>query len=132
MDVGGVVNDEYSVPHHGEVDGEVADVAALVVVLRHTENKRKTERQRVRKCRFIMDSMQIEKSVTFRLIYIVIRPGLFIGNRGPSMHPGMNPYLLETDTFHKYTRRNNRWVTVQRSWKNGDWKRKKISREERR
>lgn len=80
MDVGGVVDDEYSVPHHGEVDGQVADVAALVVVLRHTENKRK---KRVRKCRFIMDSMQIEKCMTFRLIYIVIRPGLFIGNRGP-------------------------------------------------
>lgn len=48
------------------------------------------------------------------------------------MHPGINPYLLETDTFHKYTRRNNRWVTVLRSWKNGDRKKKIISREERR
>lgn len=82
MDVGGVVDDEYSVPHHREVDGEVADVAALIVVLRRTEKKRKTQRQRVRKCRFIKDSMQIENCMTFCLIYIVIGLGFFIGNRG--------------------------------------------------
>lgn len=72
MDVGGVVDDEYSVPHHGEVDGEVADVAALIVVLR--KKKRKTQRQRVRKCCFIKDAMQIEDCMTFHLIYIVMGP----------------------------------------------------------
>lgn len=35
LDVGRVVDDEDAVPHHGEVDGQVADVAALVVVLEH-------------------------------------------------------------------------------------------------
>lgn len=34
MDVGRVVDDKRTVPHHGEVDGKVADVTALVVVLR--------------------------------------------------------------------------------------------------
>lgn len=38
MDVGRVVDDKGAVPHHGEVDGEVADVGALVVVLRR-ENR---------------------------------------------------------------------------------------------
>lgn len=33
MDVGRVVDDKGAVPHHGEVDGQVADVGALVVVL---------------------------------------------------------------------------------------------------
>lgn len=42
MDVERVVNDKHSIPHHGEVDWEVTDVAALVVILRRTG---KTERQ---------------------------------------------------------------------------------------
>ena len=40
LNVERVVDDKVSIPHHGEVDGEVADVAALVVVLRHTETGR--------------------------------------------------------------------------------------------
>lgn len=34
LDVEGVVDDEVSIPDDREVDGEVADVTALVVVLR--------------------------------------------------------------------------------------------------
>lgn len=34
LNVERVVDDKVSVPHHREVNGEVADVAALVVVLR--------------------------------------------------------------------------------------------------
>lgn len=34
LDVGRVVDDKGAVPHHREVDGEVTDVGALVVVLR--------------------------------------------------------------------------------------------------
>lgn len=28
--------------------------------------------------------------------------------------------FTKTDIFHKYTKRNNRWVTVEWAWKNGD------------
>lgn len=44
LDVGRVVDDEGAVPHHGEVDREVADVAALVVVLRREEGKQTIKR----------------------------------------------------------------------------------------
>lgn len=44
MDVERVVDDEVPVPHHGEVDWEVADVAALVVVLRRREGKKRREK----------------------------------------------------------------------------------------
>ena len=42
MDVERVIDDEVSVPHHGEVDGQVADVGALVVVLQRRSRERET------------------------------------------------------------------------------------------
>lgn len=41
----------------------------------------------------------------------VIQPG----------HEGMHKSIFtKTDIFHKYTQRNNRWVTVEWAWLNGD------------
>lgn len=43
MNVEGVVDDKVSIPHHGEVDRQVTDVTALVVVLTETHRERRGE-----------------------------------------------------------------------------------------
>lgn len=48
LDVERVVNDKDSIPHHGEVDWQVADVTALIVILRQTEKQE--DKERVRNC----------------------------------------------------------------------------------
>lgn len=53
MNVEGVVDDKVSIPHHREVNRQVTDVAALVVILRQTET------QNVVCEKFIIDLMQI-------------------------------------------------------------------------
>lgn len=54
-------------------------------------------------------------------ICIVIRPGLFIADSNTAEHAHMHKSIFtKTDIFHKYTQRNNRWVTAEWAWKNGD------------
>lgn len=77
MDVGRVVDDEGAVPHHREVDREVADVAALVVVLRREEGKQTIKR--LGKCLFTTDSILFAWRCSHKSTF------------------------TQTDTFHKYT-----------------------------
>lgn len=48
LDVVGVVNDEVSVPHHRKVHGQVADVVALVVVLKAQRDTKVLSNRRAR------------------------------------------------------------------------------------
>lgn len=75
LDVGRVVDDKGAIPHHGEVDREVADVAALVVVLRREEGN---GQWKMRKCLFMTDSIVFAWRCSHKSIF--------------------------TDTFHKYTK----------------------------
>ncbi len=47
--------------------------------------------------------------------------GLFIADSNTAEHAHMHKSIFtKTDIFHKYTWRNNKWVTVEWAWRNGD------------
>lgn len=83
MNVGWIVNDKCAVPHHGEVDGEVADVTALVVVLR-----REKEQKRGKKSLFMTDLILFGQRCSYKSI--IAETDTVTGGLQPQSSGGVN------------------------------------------